>query len=374
MPIPPLKGNLAGPLPLESPSPDFKTFEQVLRGGRAATRVHFVELWIDEEIVRYITEQMLGERWVTRREGGDLAYWEQMARFYFRMGYDYVPIQPFEELEDIPSAEREGDDTAALTRGKRVWAEEGRGVIRSWEDFERFPWDRVKLNVEVYRQLAEGLPPGMKIVFWEARGLFEFVLENLLGYEGLFFALYDQPDLVEAVFETWGSLIERIYREVISIENVGALFHADDLAYKSGTLVNPDVLRRLVFPWFARYADLAHEHGKLYWCHSCGNVLGVMEDLIQRVGIDAFHSFQDVIVPVTEFQKRYGDRIAVLGGVDVDKLCRMETGELRSYVRGILDSCMEHGRYALGSGNSIANYVPVENYLTMLEEGLRWRP
>ena len=55
----------------------------------------------------------------------------------------------------------------------------------------------------------------------------------------------------------------------------------------------------------------------------------------------------------------------------MDKLGRMNESELRNYVRGILDECMP-GRYALGSGNSIANYIPVENYFAMLDEGLNW--
>ena len=41
----------------------------------------------------------------------------------------------------------------------------------------------------------------------------------------------------------------------------------------------------------------------------------------------------------------------------MDRLCRYEEGELRKYIRSILDCCMEGGRYAFGSGNSIANYV-----------------
>jgi len=109
------------------------------------------------------------------------------------------------------------------------------------------------------------------------------------------------------------------------------------------------------------------------WLHCCGNVLEIMDDLIEVVKIDAFHSFQDVIVPVGEFKKRYGNTIAILGGVDMDKLSRLEEQNLRNYVRGILDECMSGGRYALGSGNSIANYIPIENYLIMLEEGLRWK-
>lgn len=54
-----------------------------------------------------------------------------------------------------------------------------------------------------------------------------------------------------------------------------------------------------------------------------------MEDLINDVKIDAFHSFQDTIIPVGEFKGRYGGRIATLGGVDMDKLCRLDEEGLR---------------------------------------------
>ena len=117
---------------------------------------------------------------------------------------------------------------------------------------------------------------------------------------------------------------------------------------------------------------MAHEQDKMFWLDSCGNILEIMEDLIEDVGIDAFHSFQDVIIPVAEFKKRYQDRIATLGGIDVDKLVRLDESNLRKYTRKILDECMLGGRYALGSANSITNYVPIKNYLAMLEEGLRW--
>jgi len=116
---------------------------------------------------------------------------------------------------------------------------------------------------------------------------------------------------------------------------------------------------------------LAHEYGKMYWYHCCGNVSKVIEDLIEDVKIDTFHSFHDMIIPVGKFMKRYGERIAALGGIDMDKLGRMNEQELRKYVRDTLDECMP-GRYALGSGNTVANYIPPQNYLAMLDEGSKW--
>lgn len=96
-----------------------------------------------------------------------------------------------------------------------------------------------------------------------------------------------------------------------------------------------------------------------------------MPDLIEDVGIDGKHSFENAILPVLEFQRRYGDHIAVLGGVDVHVLSSAGPDEVRRHVRDIIDACAPAGRFAIGSGNSIPSYVPVENYLTMLDEALR---
>jgi uroporphyrinogen decarboxylase len=106
--------------------------------------------------------------------------------------------------------------------------------------------------------------------------------------------------------------------------------------------------------------------------HACGNLDEIYEDLIEDVRIDAKHSFQDKILSVGDFKERYGTRVGVLGGIDVDKMCRWSEEEIRSYVRDVLNRCMPDGRYALGTGNSVANYIPLENYLAMLDEGIRW--
>jgi len=61
-----------------------------------------------------------------------------------------------------------------------------------------------------------------------------------------------------------------------------------------------------------------------------------------------------------------------MGGVDIDKLTRLDEGALRRYIRNILDKCMPGGKYVLGSGNSICNFTPVGNYLIMLDEGTNY--
>jgi uroporphyrinogen decarboxylase len=93
-----------------------------------------------------------------------------------------------------------------------------------------------------------------------------------------------------------------------------------------------------------------------------------MEDLIEDVKIDARHSYEDVIILVEDFQARYGGRIGVIGGLDVDRLAAGSPEQVRVRARQIIEICGGRGRYAFGSGNSIPNYVPVENYLAMVDE------
>jgi len=376
--------------PLKNPSPDFESFKEVLLGKKEPEKVHFVELLVDFEVMSLIAEKLMKQKIPSIShiqeekknqfiEGKDISalteeekpYLKGVISFYHHMGYDYVPV--WVPLAPFPVKMRVTDDTAMLSRGKRTWVEEKEGIITSWEDFESFPWDRVRLDTEdFFNFLSENLPEGMKITVTST--LYEMVGERLLGWEGMFRKLYLEPDLVKAVFDRWGEIIYDGYKEAVSFDCVGAIFHGDDLGYKKGTMIKPDTLREILLPWFKRYTSLAHQHKKMYWYHSCGNIYQIMEDLIEDVKIDAFHSFQDVIVPVWEFKKKYGDRVAALGGVDVDKLARYEEEPLRKYVRDILDRCLPGGRYALGSGNSVTNYVPPRNYLIMLEEGAKWKP
>jgi len=93
-----------------------------------------------------------------------------------------------------------------------------------------------------------------------------------------------------------------------------------------------------------------------------------MDDLIDDVGIDGRHSYEDSSNSVFDFKQTYGTRTAVLGGIDVDKMCRLSEAELRVHVRQVMDACMPGGRFAIGSGNSVANYIPVDNFISMLDE------
>jgi uroporphyrinogen decarboxylase len=347
-------------------TPDFEELKKVIRGEKKAERVHFVELLMDYEIKKAVTEQYLGEKWIDPAENNKADYIKQDINFWYHLGYDYARISGGIKF---PGKGRKTEDTAILSKGKRNWVEENTGMITNWEEFERYPWQKKEdIDYSAYEIASKNLPDGMKLLVCPSSGVFEIASEVLLGFENMSYLIAENYELVQAVFDKTGEIIYEFYRNVVEIDNVEGFFQGDDLGFKTSTFLSPHHLKRLVIPWHKKFAELAHQKGKMYWFHCCGNILNVIDDFIHSVKIDAIHSFQDEVIPVWKFKQMYGNKTAVLGGVDVDKLSRLDEPNLRKYVKAILQKCMPY-RYALGSGNSVANYIPVENYLIMLDEG-----
>jgi uroporphyrinogen decarboxylase len=206
-------------------------------------------------------------------------------------------------------------------------------------------------------------------------GLVGSIYENiswLMGYETLCFALYEQRDLVAAISQRVIDLYRRELERILQFDRVKIVWGSDDLGFKTGTLVSPKDLREFVLPGHKLLAKMAHEAGCLYIMHCCGKVDQILDDLIMDVGIDGRHSFEDTILDICEAKTTQGNRLALLGGIDVDFLCRSNEEKIRQRVRHTLDCCLPGGGYCLGTGNTVANYIPVENYLTVLDEGRRY--
>ncbi len=95
------------------------------------------------------------------------------------------------------------------------------------------------------------------------------------------------------------------------------------------------------------------------------------EYLIDNVKADGKHSFQDSVLPIWKNKQFWGDRIALLGGIDAHRLATLDEAKRRHYVRDVIDRCLSGGLFAVGAGNSIFSYIPLKSYLVMIDEALR---
>ena len=247
------------------------------------------------------------------------------------------------------------------------------GVIKTYQDFERYPWDEVedcffKEYTRYFDALERHMPVGMKAIGGVGNGIFECV-QDIVGYTDLCYISYDDPELYANLFKKVGEVNLAIWKRFLARYNdlYVTLRFGDDLGYKSATLLPADDVITHIIPQYKLIIDEVHRYNKPFLLHSCGCIFDVMEDIITVAGVNAKHSNEDAIATFDIWVEKYGDRIGNFGGIDLDVVCRADRAEMREYIHTMIDKCKGHGGFAFGTGNSIADYVSPDGFLAMVE-------
>ncbi len=337
--------------------PDYRRFEAVLERRGDAGYVPFFEM-----IPNYFAELSGIEPPATLDFRNTSPHYLSSFSFYFqamaRMGFD-LGIINICGFRGFPGAHPAGKVQAAD------------GAIHDWESFERYPWPEVAtIDTDLMARTAACAPEGLG-VWTGGPAPFQVAMDELLGFDRLALLLYDDPSLVKAVVDRVGAIMIQVIDLCCSLPFIRGFEFCGDMGHRSGTMVSPAALREIFLPWHCRACETAHRHNKKIILHSCGNLAAIMDDLVD-MGYDGKHSFEDTIAPgILDLHRQYGSRMALLGGVDVDFICRSTEKDLRQRVRDYIAAMAPHGGYCLGSGNSIPSYVPIEKYWILLDEGLK---
>lgn len=329
---------------------------------KAATNIEAQRLPLYEHSVSpKIIERITGVEFADLGGGDEKdlnEYFRHYCQFFKSMGYDAVPFECCIG-EAMP-------DSGCLGGHKEP-------VIRDRADFEKYPWDTVEERYfqrfsPYFRALGNHLPAGMKAVGGVGNGIFECV-QDVVSFMQLCYISMDDRELYRDLFQKVYEISSRIWNRFL--KEFGDLYcvvrFGDDLGYKSSTLLPPEDIKDEIIPCYQKLIALIHAHGKPFLLHSCGCIFELMDDLINVAKIDAKHSNEDVIAPFPVWVEKYGHRIGNFGGIDTDAVCRLDRQEMKEYITDVIRQCRHHGGFAFGSGNSIAEYVPPENYVNMVE-------
>ena len=334
--------------------PDIYEMYKVLNREKPSRPVLF-ELFMNQTVY----ENLAGYK---RKDETNDSLYELMLDAFHAGGYDYATVHANDFC--FPTAGRDHKKTSSLNEGFVITDEKSFNEYK-WPDPEGFDYNRLD-------KLGKKLPDGMKLMVIGPCG----VLENaimLLGYENMCFLLADEPELVELVFENIGTRLLKYYQAAAAHEAVGIVMVNDDWGFNTQTFLSPKDMRKYVFPWHKKIVEVAHENKKPAILHSCGNAFEIMDDIIDGIKFNGKHSFEDVIMPVEENYKIWGKRVGIIGGMDVDFLIRSSPEEIRNRCEVMLELAEENGSYALGSGNSVPEYIPYEHYRAMIDVALSKR-
>ena len=331
--------------------PDFNKFLNVFKQVSQEKPVLF-EFFLNEKLYSYLAGEEILETQTTNEK------LKIVIRAHRNAGYDYATVPAsYTNTFSFVKGKVDAIETKSLNEGL---------LITNREEFNNYTWsDPDKGDYRFFKDLEKYLDPGMKFIACGPGGVLENVME-LVGFENLCIMMLEDPKLAKDVFDEVGSRLVRYYEICSGFNSVGALISNDDWGFKTQTMLPPEMMREFVFPWHKKIVQTIHRVSKPAILHSCGNLVEVMDDVIDDMKYDAKHSYEDEIISVEDAYEEWGSRIAILGGIDLDFLVRSSREEIMKRSSNLIEQTRDRGGYALGSGNSIPHYVPYENYFAML--------
>ena len=197
---------------------------------------------------------------------------------------------------------------------------------------------------------------------WELRGMQQF-LEDLLV----------NPEFALALLEKVADLQYR--RHICFLREVGKYIDvvviADDMGVQKGPLLRPQLYRKMIKPFHARYVQVIRQHTSAKILnHACGSIAELVDDYIE-IGIDACNPMQVSAANMSpqNLKTRFGGRMAFWGGIDSQHVLPKGSPEdVRQTVRSTLDTMGSDGGYVLGAVHNIQDDVPPANVWAMLDE------
>lgn len=333
--------------------PDFDNLKVTLM-GRTGYRVPNMELVIDQEI----KDGFLGQ---------PVATLEDEIEFRYQAGYDYawVSVGMIDPAGTVnKELVKDGDGRHVKGKDKRIWAEEHTGVIKNEQDLESYSWpDPEKLDYSPFVEAKKYLKPGMKII--AVLGKIFTAAWQLMGLENFCMTMYDNPPLIDALVGRIGNIQIKALEKIIRMETVGAVWLADDIAYRTGTMMSMPWLKEKLFPFYRQMADTCQAADKPTIYHSDGNLMEMLDTIIET-GFDALHPIEPESMDIYEVRNKVQKKLCLVGNIRVHALATETPEKIKELVKDRIINLGHQGAYCVGSSNSVPNWVPLENYKAML--------
>lgn len=230
---------------------------------------------------------------------------------------------------------------------------------------ERFRRDDPARKVDV-EALKKAHPPDRDYPLGVDCGSMIGRIRNMLTFEGLAYATYDYPDMVEDMVETCCVLVEDFLDQVLPHIDFDFAAGWEDICFKSGPIVSVDFFKNVVVPRYKRISKKLRAAGIDLWYTDCdGDVRPILPYLMEG-GINCLFPFEvNSCSHPKELLDEYGKELRIMGGVD-----KLELGKGKEAIKAYLESLVplvERGGYIPFCDHRCPPNVKPEDYLYYLD-------
>ncbi len=191
-------------------------------------------------------------------------------------------------------------------------------------------------------------------------------VRDMLTFEGLAYACFDYPDMVEDMVETCCVLIEDYLDQVLGRVKYDCASGWEDICFKSGPIVSMDFFRDVVAPRYKRINVKLKQHGIDIWYTDCDGDVRPILPLLLESGINCLFPFEvNCCCHPAELLAEYGQDLRIMGGFN-----KMALGEGREAIGKYMDTLVplvERGGYIPFCDHRCPPNVKEEDYLYYLD-------
>lgn len=248
---------------------------------------------------------------------------------------------------------------------------DAQAAIEDWEDAEEFY--RTFPSAESKALIPTKVEKGDQYLlgrWWYC--LFER-LWSLRGMENALTDFYLYPEEIHKLFRHLTDFYMRAMERAKEELDVDGFFVSDDIGTQTGPFFSLEIFREFFKPYYKEIIEKAHSLGVHFWLHTCGNIEMFLPDFIE-IGLDVIHPIQKYTMDEKEIAEKYGDKICILAGFDVQNTIPFGTDEdVAKEVRFLKNTFSRpEGRFMLTMGNGSTTDWKISSldvlYQTVLEE------
>ena len=205
-----------------------------------------------------------------------------------------------------------------------------------------------------------------KFIAYSIHGCFHATWKKI-GMEQLLMWMLDDPDLIQDMFAAHTQLVIDLYD---GMKGLGIQFDGgrigDDMGYRVAPLISPEMYCRQVMPHHRKLCEHFARDGLKTIHHSDGNVQPLIPYYLEA-GFAALHPLESKAgLDVRELKPLYGDRLVLIGNIDVRKLAAGRE-EIEEEIRSKVTVAKQGGGYIYHSDHSVPSDVSFENYCFAVE-------
>jgi uroporphyrinogen decarboxylase len=197
-------------------------------------------------------------------------------------------------------------------------------------------------------------------------GSFFGFLREWTGLERLLFWMYDEPSLVEDMMDHMvffeGVIIKRVLKNI----KIDFAFLWEDMAYKAGPMISPEMFRKFVMPRCLKITELLRREGvDIIFVDSDGNIDKLIP-LWLECGVNGFWPLEVAAgMDAVAIRKKYGKEVILAGNIDKRQLTKGRDS-IRNEVMAKVPFLLEQSGYFPCIDHLVPPDVPFENFIYFL--------